>query len=90
MEKQTAVQCLIDQIRFSSKGTFYAMKKSGFFEEAEEMEKQQIMETYFAAIKSTGEGWNGEYAGTNHFSIEETFNGDFQNYYNETFGGKDE
>jgi hypothetical protein len=30
-KKQTAVQCLIDQIRFSSKGTFYAMKESGFF-----------------------------------------------------------
>jgi hypothetical protein len=54
-------------------------------EQAKEMDKKQKMETYFAAIKSTGEGWNGEYAGTNFFSIEETFNGDFQKYYNETF-----
>lgn len=32
-----------------------------------------MREAYFTAIKSTGEGWNGEHAGNSHSSIEKTF-----------------
>ena len=37
-----------------------------------------MREAYFTAIKSTGEGWNGEYAGRNHPNIEKTFNEGFE------------
>ena len=37
-----------------------------------------MREAYFTAIRSTGEGWNGEYAGRNHPNIEETFNDGFK------------
>jgi hypothetical protein len=37
-----------------------------------------MKEAYFTAIKSTGEGWNGEYAGRNHPNIEKTFNEGFE------------
>jgi hypothetical protein len=37
-----------------------------------------MREAYFTAIESTGEGWNGEYAGRNHPNIEETFNDGFK------------
>jgi hypothetical protein len=37
-----------------------------------------MKEAYFTAIKSTGEGWNGEYAGRNRPNIEKTFNEGFE------------
>lgn len=32
-----------------------------------------MREAYFTAIRSTGEGWNGEHADNSHSSIEKTF-----------------
>lgn len=37
-----------------------------------------MREAYFTAIRSTGEGWNGEYAGGNCPNIEKTFNDGFE------------
>jgi len=37
-----------------------------------------MREAYFTAIKSTGEGWNGEYANGNCPNIEKTFNAGFE------------
>lgn len=40
--------------------------------------EEDMKEAYFTAIKSTGEGWNGEYAGRNRPNIEKTFNEGFE------------
>jgi hypothetical protein len=37
-----------------------------------------MREAYFTAIRSTGEGWNGEYANGNCPNIEKTFNDGFE------------
>jgi hypothetical protein len=37
-----------------------------------------MKEAYFAAIKSTGEGWNGEYANGNRPNIEKKFKEGFE------------
>lgn len=40
--------------------------------------EEDMKESYFTAIKSTGEGWNGEYAGGNHPNIEKKFKEGFE------------
>ena len=37
-----------------------------------------MREAYFTAIRSTGEGWNGEHAGNGSLSIEKTFNDGYE------------
>jgi hypothetical protein len=49
----------------------------------EEQDKNKFSEedmrnAYFTAIKSTGEGWNGEYANGNCPNIEKKFNNGFE------------
>jgi hypothetical protein len=36
---------------------------------------------YFSAIQSTGEGWNGEYAGGNNPNIEDKFSEEFKEWF---------
>jgi hypothetical protein len=43
--------------------------------------EEDIREAYFSAIKITGEGWNGEYAGGNNPNIEENFMEDFNKWF---------
>ena len=43
--------------------------------------KEDLRETYFSAIESTGEGWNGEYAGGNDPNIEEKFKEGFNKWF---------
>jgi len=58
----------------------------GFIKGAKWHEKQNkniyneadMREAYFTAIRSTGEGWNGEYANGNCPNIEKTFNDGFE------------
>ena len=40
--------------------------------------EEDMKEAYFTAIKSTSEGWNGEYAGGNHPNIEKKFKEGFE------------
>jgi hypothetical protein len=40
--------------------------------------EEDMREAYFTAIRSTGEGWNGEYANGNCPNIEKTFNDGFE------------
>ena len=40
-----------------------------------------LREAYFSAIKSTGEGWNGEYANGNNPNIEEKFTEGFEEWF---------
>jgi hypothetical protein len=43
--------------------------------------KEDLREAYFSAIKSTGEGWNGEYANGNNPDIKKKFNEGFEEWF---------
>ena len=43
--------------------------------------EEDMKEAYFSAIKSTGEGWNGEYANGNNPNIEEKFTEGFDEWF---------
>jgi hypothetical protein len=43
--------------------------------------EEDIREAYFSAIKITGEGWNGEYAGGNSPNIEDKFSKEFKEWF---------
>ena len=43
--------------------------------------EKDLRNAYFSAIKTTGEGWNGEYAGGNSPNIEEKFNEEFEEWF---------
>ena len=43
--------------------------------------EEDLREAYFSAIKSTGEGWNGEYANGNNPNIEEKFTEGFEEWF---------
>lgn len=51
------------------------------WQEKEMYSKEHLKEAYFSAIKITGEGWNGEYAGGNHPDIEEKFMEGFNEWF---------
>ena len=42
---------------------------------------ENLKDAYFSAIESTGEGWNGEYAGGNNPCIKEKFEEGFNTWY---------
>jgi hypothetical protein len=42
--------------------------------------EEDLRTAYFSGIKTTGEGWNGEYANGNNPSIEEEFQEEFQEW----------
>ena len=42
---------------------------------------EDIKFAYFSAIKSTGEGWNGEYTFGNNNNIEEVFGKEFEEWF---------
>jgi hypothetical protein len=43
--------------------------------------KKDLRTAYFSGIKTTGEGWNGEYADGNDPNVEETFEEGFQIWF---------
>jgi hypothetical protein len=43
--------------------------------------EEELKEAYLAAIQSTGEGWNGEYAGGNNPDINEKFTEGFDEWF---------
>jgi hypothetical protein len=43
--------------------------------------EEDLKEAYFSAIKSTGEGWNGEYANGNNPNVEEEFKEGFKEWF---------
>jgi hypothetical protein len=56
-----------------------------FYKLQQEQEKnkyndEDLRTAYFSGIKTTGEGWNGEYANGNNPSIEEEFQEEFQEW----------
>jgi hypothetical protein len=53
-------------------------------EQDKKMYSEEDLEVaYFSGIKTTGEGWNGEYANGNNPSIEEEFQEGFQEWFNQ-------
>ena len=42
--------------------------------------EEDLKTAYFSGIKTTGEGWNGEYANGNNPSIEKEFQKEFQEW----------
>ena len=79
-KKQTPVEWLINELDYETISKFDKQ-----LVQAKEMEKEQqgyseadMRESYFTAIKSTGEGWNGEYAGGNRPNIEKKFKEGFE------------
>jgi hypothetical protein len=75
-KKQTAVEWLEE---IASKG-FISPEK---FEQAKEMEKQQIIDARNDGFNISGEGWNGEYGVRN---FDEEVNS--KQYYKETYETK--
>jgi hypothetical protein len=43
--------------------------------------EKDLRTAYFSGIKTTGEGWNGEYAGNNDPNVEETFEEGYQKWF---------
>ena len=72
--------------KWFNKDGFYPNPKQGFISGAKWQQErmyseEDLKEAYFSAIKSTGEGWNGEYADGNHPNIEEKFTEGFEEWF---------
>jgi hypothetical protein len=59
------------------KGALSDAARDYWFEKFEE----DLKTAYFSGIKTTGEGWNGEYANGNNPNVEETFEEKFQEWF---------
>ena len=82
MTKQTAVEWLYNQIKkemFGINNDYYAYKFNQFFEQAKEMEKEQIEDAYEIGF---ADAWDDA-----RYDDEPKYAGSEQ-YYNETYGGK--
>lgn len=72
--------------KWFNKDGFYPNPKQGFISGAKWQQErmyseEDLKEAYFSAIKSTGEGWNGEYADGNNPNIEEKFTEGFEEWF---------
>ena len=63
----------------------YSEELTKVVQQAKEMEKEQISDAWENGFMSTGQGWNGEVTPEMH---NETL--DTEQYYEQTYGGKDE
>jgi hypothetical protein len=80
--KQTSVEWLVEQVEDF---IFIGLIPVDIIEQAKEMEKEQISDAWENGFMSTGQGWNGEVTPEMH---NETL--DTEQYYEQTYGGKDE
>jgi hypothetical protein len=78
---ENAIEPTFDDSRYLVTGFIDGVKsdiaKEYWFEKFEE----DLKTAYFSGIKTTGEGWNGEYANGNHPNVEETFEEKFQEWF---------
>jgi hypothetical protein len=51
-----------------------------WYEKFQQEQEEDLKTAYFSGIKTTGEGWNGEYANGNNPSIEKEFQEEFQEW----------
>jgi hypothetical protein len=75
-KKQTAVEWL----ELKAKEFAIDLDLLSYFQQAKEMEKQQIIDAHNDGFNISGEGWNGEYGVEN---FDEEVNS--KQYYKETF-----
>jgi hypothetical protein len=77
---ENAIEPTFDNSRYLVAGFIDGVKsdiaKEYWFEKFEE----DLKTAYFSGIKTTGEGWNGEYANGNNPSIEKEFQKEFQEW----------
>ena len=78
--KQTAVEWLEEQLVINGSGAIQTFPK--LFEQAKQMEEEQRAKDFFAGVKCTAEGRNGEFARVNHPNVELVFFEDFDEYIN--------
>lgn len=83
--KQSSIEWLFHKLWNEPKDKFawYAL-----LNKAKTMHKEEIESAFFGGIKSTGEGWNGEYANGNNPNVETVFKRDYEQYCNETYERK--
>jgi hypothetical protein len=78
---ENAIEPTFDDSRYLVTGFLEGVKsdvaRDYWFEKFEE----DLKTAYFSGIKTTGEGWNGEYANGNNPSIEEEFQEGFQEWF---------
>jgi len=87
MSKQTALQWFIYKITANHDKHFIDMYRAEI-EEALQMEREQIISNYCSGFKASAEGWNGEHGLKDMRNIAEEIKA--EQYYNQTYGGKDE
>jgi hypothetical protein len=75
--KQTAVEWFYDKLENHE----IQAKHYDLFQQAKQMEKEQINKAWENGFMSTGEGWNGEIPPECHGQVLDT-----EQYYNETYG----
>lgn len=89
MNKQTAVEWLIEKISEKQPNGFYVIDTledvAKTFEQAKAMEKQQSIYDYCEGFKASGEGWNGEYGLDNILDVAGEIDAEY--YYNKTYKG---
>ena len=83
MSKQSSIDWLVDQLPIRMQN--YLMEE---IEKARQMHKEETKDAFFGGIKSTGEGWNGEYANGKNPNVETVFKRDYEQYYNKTYERK--
>jgi hypothetical protein len=88
MPKQTSIEWLVKQLK--ERGYAGEFPPHLLFDQAKQMHKEEISESFFGGIKSTGEGWNGEYANASNPNVETVFRKEYEQYCNKTYGGNNE
>ena len=82
--KQTAVQWLFDKITQNEEIRWRGTRYIELFEQAKEIEKEQIIDARVSGFASSAEGWNGEVPCMKWSEmVRET---KCEEYYNETYG----
>ena len=79
MTKQNSVEWIFE--RFES-GDMYNTEDVEFIKhQALKMHREEIENAFFGGVKSTGEGWNGEYANGNNPDIKKEFTEGFEEWF---------
>jgi hypothetical protein len=59
----------------------HAFKEGAKWQQERMYSEEDMKLSYFSAIQSTGEGWNGEYAEGNNPNIEDKFSEEFKEWF---------
>ena len=78
---ENAIEPTFDNSRYLVTGFIDGAKSDAARDYWFEKFEEDLKTAYFSGIKTTGEGWNGEYANGNHPNVEETFEEKFQEWF---------